>query len=216
MTNLSLFFIRHGKLLLPYRDHSEMPLKILADLAIEKLNPPIDKKSTKSLIIQISPVIPFKNLNKIYTSPSRRCQETTILIKNFMKQRFFKELTVIITPELKEIRFNLKKIYIPRNKECVDINTINEHVFKAMINGEHCESVCNAYKRIKALFTKINKNEKSLFVTHDFIMRVIEIYIKDQKRRCYSITFNDLKNTKRNLYLHGFATDSSLSTIFYF
>jgi hypothetical protein len=85
-----------------------------------------------------------------------------------------------------------------------------------MISGENCETIFNAYKRIETLFTKIDKREKSLFITHDFFMRVIEIYIKDKKRKCSSITFNDLKNTKRNLYLHGFATDSSLFRIFYF
>jgi broad specificity phosphatase PhoE len=107
--NFSLFFIRHGKLLLPYKDHSEMPFTALANLASGKIDPPIDKSFIKSLITQISSVIPFKNLKKIYTSPSRRCLETAMVVRDFINQKFHRKPKVIINQELKEIRFDLKK-----------------------------------------------------------------------------------------------------------
>ena len=48
MKEKHLFFIRHSKLLLPYKNHSEMPFKVLADLASEKLNPSVDEQFTLS------------------------------------------------------------------------------------------------------------------------------------------------------------------------
>jgi hypothetical protein len=84
-----------------------------------------------------------------------------------------------------------------------------------MISGKNCELVSESYKRVGSFFTMLtdikNRTEKSLSITHDFFMRVIEIYIKNRGQPNPSITYGNLKNTKRNLYLHGFATDFSLS-----
>ncbi|PIV52035.1 hypothetical protein COZ73_00920 [Candidatus Falkowbacteria bacterium CG_4_8_14_3_um_filter_36_11] len=209
----SLFFIRHGKLLLPYKSHNKMPFQILADLAIEKLNPPIDKIYTIKLIKKISKIIPFDKLDIIYTSSSKRCLETSKLIKQFIHQKLKKEIDIKIIYELKEIYFNLDKIY-PKNKN-FNPKYLNNNVLKAMakIDDKTCEPVNTvSYNRINKIFKKILKirNKKILFVTHDFIMRVIEIYIKNKGGKRI-ITYKGLKKTDRNKYLCGFMTDGKLS-----
>jgi hypothetical protein len=207
----SIFFIRHSKLLLPYKSHDEMPFGVMVDLASEKLNPSIDRKFTQPLIEEISKIIPFSQIDRIFVSPSKRCQETAILIQNFIKQNFQKDIIINFSSELQEIRFNLERIYIATFTDHVDIERINDSVFKAMISGKNCEHTFNSYKRVERFFKALRGNEKILIITHDFFMRVVEVYIKNHGKSDLSITYDDIKNTKRNLYLHGFATNLSLS-----
>lgn len=213
MQNYSLFFIRHGKLKLPYKDHSEIPFKVLADLALSKFDPPMDKNFTLPLIRQLK--IPLGEIEKIYSSPSKRCLETSKLVSNFIRQKFLEKIPIIVMSELAEVRFNLEKIYPHPKRNQFDIEAINDKVFRAMANGKNCEQVLGVYKRVEKIFSIIENNEenkKVLFVTHDFLMRVIEIFIKHHGKVESPITYLDLKKTKRNLYLRGFATDHSLST----
>lgn len=212
--NYSLFFIRHGKLGLPYKDHSEIPFDILADLASSKLNPPIDKKFTLSLMKQLSRKIPLEKIEQIYSSSSKRCLETAELLGDFINQKFSKTVRIVTMPELIEVHFDLDKIYPNSKYNQFDIATINDAVFKTMISGKNCEQVLAISKRIEKIFSvvdEIQTNEGLLFVTHDFLMRVIEIFIKNHGKIESPITYFDLKNTKRNLYLDGFATNRLLS-----
>ena len=110
---------------------------------------------------------------------------------------------------MREVDFDLNEIYqsfrLDRNNS--SINEINNNVLKAMVSGCHSESFAEAYRRVIGLFKLLDKNKKGtkcLVVTHDFIMRVIEIHIKNNGQINLSKIYNELKNTKRNLYLQGF------------
>lgn len=208
----NLFFIRHGKLLLPYKNHSEMPFQVLADLASGKLNPSIDREFASSLLKEISVRVPFKDLEIIYTSPSKRCNETASLIADFISKEFRKRVQIVKISELIEITFDLNKLYFGRSKDHFDIEGINNKVFLEMIKGDKCESTLDAYNRVGSVFKKIDKSKTCLLVTHDFFMRIIEIYIKNQGKDNPLIIYDTLRKTKRNLYLHGFSTDSSFSS----
>jgi len=215
--NHSIFFVRHGKLALKYKNHNEMPFDVMADLASGKLNPPIDEAITGRLIMELSKCVALKDLNMIYTSPSKRCQSTASLICRFIHQKFRKKIKIQITPELSEVDFDLRKIYFKKERNNLDIEKINDRVFTAMTRGDGAEPVSYSYKRIKNFFTMMydqNKNIKgsSLVITHDFLMRVIEVYIKNRGKTDLILNCEDLKNTKRNLYLDGFSTDSLFTT----
>lgn len=215
--NNSLFFVRHGKLSLPYKDHSEMSFEILADLSTEKLNPPIDKDITSFLVKEASKILPLKEITKIYISPSKRCQDTAKLFLDLIKKNYQKEIELITVPELKEISFDLNVIYESLNKNNLNIMEINKNVLKALISGIGSESFCEAYQRVDFVFNKIrNKKEKVLVITHDFIMRVMEIYIENKGESLTTIDEELLIDTKRNLYVKGFAIDSNLSEIYTF
>ena len=204
----SLFFIRHGKLLLPYKDHSEIPIEVLADLATLRLNPPIAKEFTKEQILQLAENIPLQDVRKIYASPSKRCQDTADLIGKYIVENHGRRVEIVTSSELREVYFELTKIYPLRGKRDFSIDSINDAVLQAMVNSnENCESIHSAYKRIDDFFSSVIPKESSLFVTHDFLMRVIEIYIKHGRTPRHIITYNELKNTQRNTYLHGFATN---------
>jgi len=47
------FILRHGKLSLPFKDHSEMPVSVLSELGSGKLNPPIDREYSMTLVKKI-------------------------------------------------------------------------------------------------------------------------------------------------------------------
>ena len=203
------YFVRHGKLNLPYKNHGEMPFEVLVDLASGKLSPPIDEKITRPLIERISMFVPFKRLEKIYTSPSRRCKETASLVSDYIEKKFQRRPRIIILQELKEIHFDLKKIYALPPKP-ISIEAINQSVFRAMLSGNGAKPIKEAYSRIRKIFSTLKREgtEETMLITHDFLMRAIEIYSENggvPKRT----THEDLLQTQRNSYLQGFAVQLS-------
>jgi len=211
--NYPLFFIRHGKLSLPYKDHSKMPFSVQVNLGLEKLNPTIDRVVTLLYLKKIKDKVPLEDIEKIYTSPSRRCWDTSKLITKFIKGRYDKNVEIEILENLREIKFDLRKIF--KNGDNLNLASINNGVLEAMIKENNDESFKQAYRRIDSLFKKLNKKNKSkkyLLITHDFLMRVIEIYIKSRGSRNINITTQGIQNTKRHSYLEGFKTNFSLSS----
>lgn len=217
--NQSLFFIRHGKLSLPYKSHNEMPFGVIADLASRKSDPSIDRLYFFKLIKNVSEYLPLNKITKIYASPSRRCCETASLISDIAKKNGINCAAVNVLPELKEVNFDLRKICSVSDEEHFDISKINDVVFEAMANGRHCENAAETYKRIDKIFSQIKETgseEKILFITHDFFMRVIEIYIGNKGIKKDRITFEELRRTHRNGYLSGFAADREFLELLFF
>lgn len=209
----SLFFIRHGKLNLSYKNHSEMPFEILADLGFKKIDPQINKKDTLPLIKEVAQIIPLKKLERIYTSPSKRCIETAKLIIEFINTKISIETAL----ELREVHFDLNSLFPQKERGNINLKDINNKVLLSIAKNENgVESFIDIYKRINSFIKKIRKSELILFITHDFLMRIIETYIINQGNQKISAAYNDLKNTHRNDYIHGFATNKELSNIIYF
>lgn len=215
MKNFDLIFLRHGKLDLPYKDHGEMPFDVISDLATGILNPPVDKIYTEKLIEQVCSKTLFNKVRVICSSPSNRCQSTSSLVKNYLENVRDEKIDINIIKNAREVEFDLRAII---NKSCgknFDISNINDSVFSAMINGRGCEHINDIQKRVSKLFSTLLADErKKIIITHDFFMRVIELYIK-RSGNLLNITYDDLINTTRNGYLCGFATDFSMNDIFY-
>lgn len=210
--NKKIYFIRHGKLLLPYKNHSDMPMHVLASLASKKIGPSIDSLFLKKNINKLSRLIPLNGLDIIYVSPSRRCKETAKFIKDYIERKNNKKVSVITFLEVKEVKFDLYKIY--KNKKEFNFKNLNDDVFRAMITGINSEPVKIVQARINKFMHKIkkNKNKKILVISHDFVMRIIEIYIKNNGQK-KDIAYADLKNTQKNDYLNGFSVDRNFRKI---
>lgn len=202
--NKKIYFIRHGKLLLNYKSHAEMPMYVLADLASRKIDPPVDNLFLKKNINKLLKIIPIDELDIIYVSPSRRCKETAKFIGDYIEKNNNKKVSIIISSEIKEVEFDLYRIY--GEKKEFNYETLNDDVFEAMISGVGGDPVKIVQSSVNKFMDKIekNKNKKILVISHDFIMRVMEIYIKISNTK-KEITFTDLKNTQRNDYLNGFS-----------
>ncbi len=177
-----------------------MPFKVLAELASGKRNPSIDKKFTESLLEKST--IPFPKIKVIYTSPAKRAVETAKLIasKNHAK--------IVKIPELREIGFDLVKICGHKKKGRFNLNKLNLSVLRAMAEGKGSESVLEANRRVnKALRDILSRSkQETLVITHDFLMRIIELRIKKNQP-----DYQSLRTTGRNDYVDGFYTDPSLS-----
>lgn len=214
MSEKTIYFIRHGKLNLPYKDHSEMPIDVLADLASQKLNPPIDTEHTGPAIQELSQQIPFEKINVIYASPSSRCQSTAKIIAEQLTQ----QPHVVSLENLQEVHFDLVKLLEEAGitKDNFELSLLNELVLKGIINSPNCEPIQSCQQRINTFFQQIlsSEHEHILCVAHDFVMRVIELYIKNQGATS-EYTEEAILNTHHNGYLKGFVTNDKLEKISY-
>jgi broad specificity phosphatase PhoE len=208
--NNKIFFVRHGKLSLPFKDHSVIPFSVLATLGRNELEPPIDMEVTKSFAESFLKLVPQDEITKIFSSPSKRCQETATMIKDLLCKTEQRNIEIITVPEIREVFFDLDGLAKSFNySSSQGIDGVNTLVFQGMLAGKQAETFSDSFKRVTKFFD-ILKQEKVgtyIVVTHDFIMRVIEIFIKNKGQVTISIGLETLEGTKRNTYVRGFETD---------
>lgn len=213
---IKIYFIRHSKLDLPYKDHLEMPYEILDDLSTSRLDPSIAANS-QELFIKAAKKIPLKNINFLYFNnsdfQSRRSRDSVLLIAKVLQEKYKREIPIIGNPNLKEVNFSVQKILSRDRFLKKGMPAVRTALYQAMINNGPVEQIAEVYARIDSVFESLNKhqekNQTVLLVTHDFYMRVIEVYItksKDYKE----ITVKDLENTTLNKYFKGFGVSYDL------
>jgi broad specificity phosphatase PhoE len=201
---MKLYFLRHGKLDVPYKDHSEMPFELVADLASLKLNPPIDEAYSTELLQDVLPKI--GEVDKIFMSPSKRCQDTAQLISKSLG----KDIEPQIFEGLLEVRFDLRELFDLSERDNMDISILNDKVFNGILSGM-CEPLDSVMHRVEAIFKFLEDRDGNILcVTHDFLMRFIEIYIRSAGVP-EKIDLDLLHKTQRNLYLRGFSVEKDLS-----
>ena len=212
-----IFFVRHGKLSLPYKDHSVIPFDTLASLGRNDLNPPIDNTATEAYAKKFIMLTGERTYSKIFCSPSKRCQETAQIILNLLSTEGENKVPVETISKLEEVFFDLTELAkIFGYSDAEGIQGVNSLVFEGMISGKHCEFFQDAYERVRDFFEMI-KQEKTtgnyIVVTHDFIMRVIEIFIRSEGSALPPVVSMDtFQKTNRNGYVSGFSIDKDLKT----
>ncbi|MBI4088300.1 phosphoglycerate mutase family protein [Candidatus Kaiserbacteria bacterium] len=215
MTSNQYIFLRHGQLDLPYKDHAEMPFNVFADLGSGVLNPPINTQDAAARIERLIRYSSIANARSFLISPAKRCQNTA----GSLVRALGSQVTQKTVAQLAEIEFDLRALntdgVIERALRARDIASVNNAIFAAMLSGTHGEAVADAYRRVEMLFKQLRENtDKScLCITHDFLMRVIEIYIKRRGAAFKAITLAEFQQTHRNDYLSGFAVSAGLQTI---
>jgi len=213
---IKIYFIRHSKLDLPYKDHLKMPYEILDDLATSRLDPSIAKNS-KKLFLEATEGLPLKDVDIIYFNnsnfQSKRSKESAFLIDKILKERYNKKVPILGSPNLKEIDFSLKDI-LPKAKFLKQgMPAVRTALYNAIINQGPVEQIDHIYKRTKSVFKILKKhqakNQTIMLVSHDFYMRAVEVYL--QKSKNYrAVTVNDLEKTVLNTYFKGFGTSYNL------
>lgn len=200
---MNYFFKRHGKLDLPYQDHDHMPPEILQALGNKTLSPGIDQNFINNFFADAQ-LEPLLLCTHIFASPIRRCQETAIFLAEKIFQKTGTKVSISIDENLREVDFDLEKIKQKNNSSAQTIFDINALVLEAIFLGEHTESLPVCYERLQTFFTSkiFLENPSSIIISHDFIMRIIELYFI--KKTISEITLSDLLTTQRNEYLCGF------------
>lgn len=206
-------FLRHGKLDLPYADHSEIPFSVFRDLGTGALNAHIDTQFVSNRISILLSRPDFSRIRVIYASPSQRCQETASL---FATLASIPTEDIRTAPEISEVHFDLDMIdkheSVRSALKIGNMNVVNGAVFTAMLTGKGSETLMAAYERADDFLSKLSKSpEKSVCITHDFLMRLIELRLRYNRLDVRKISIDKLNGTQRNGYLCGFATDAQMA-----
>ncbi len=217
--SIQFFFIRHGQLVEPYLNHLAMDYSTLSDLATSALDPSINKNALDLFNKQTSGV-DFSAVSQIYYNnsgfQSRRSLESAQIISKVFLHRYKKELVPVGLPELREVRFDVRQLVNEDDFKANGMPAIRTALYNSFVSGGSAESIVELDKRISVIkdiiINHVNKKESALFVTHDFFMRVLEIYIK-HPRRLRGVTVDDFEKTSLNSYFSGFFTTNEFDTL---
>ncbi len=215
----SIFFIRHGQLVPPYLDHLAMDYQTLADLSLGTLDPGINDNAPTLLVKQTSGV-DFPQVHKVYYNnsgkSSRRSLESARCIVGVLEERFGTPVQLLGLPEIREVLFDVRGLVSEEEFKQRGMAAIRTTLYQAIIHGGATEPLAEIAARIKVLHQVVEENsqsgESALFVTHDFFMRFLEVYITRQQR-LDNVSVDDLERTGLNYYFAGFTTDDSLRTL---
>lgn len=204
---MSIFFLRHSKLDLPYKNHSEMPIQVLASIASNKIDPSIDIKFTKKNFKKIKNEL--RDTSIIVTSQSKRAIETGDFFKKNLKEG--SKIKIFTDNNLREVKFNIKNItknynYVP------DLPQLNNIILKTISNNtegtEYADFVLN---RIKRVVKKYNNDDKTiLFITHGFVIETLESYFRRKKDSNVKFSYNKLIKSRKVNYISGIVVDNNL------
>jgi len=192
-----------------------MDYKTLTDLSTSTLDPGLNNNASELFKERTQP-IDLSKIEIIYYnnsgSQSQRSQESANVISRIFSNEFEKDILVEGLPELHEIRFKVSDLVPLEEFEKSGMESLRQALYKAMIKGHSTtETLQEISKRILVVFNKIklNKEKTVLFVTHDFFMRALEVYIKRPKR-LEGVEYNDFAATELNYYFGGFQTDQKM------
>ncbi len=209
---LKYIFIRHGKLDLPYKNHSEMPISVLTEIASGKINPSIDFDFINERLLKLEPYL--RNIDKIVVSSSQRCVETGKTINEFLKQKAKNKINFFIESDITEVSFDVGKIisdldYTPNLKQ------LNILVFEAISGiNEGAETSQSVFNRVKKVLKKYQADDQViLIVTHSFLLETLEMYINNKHVENFNGSFKELLKSSKVGYLNGFTTDADLNII---
>lgn len=214
-------FIRHGQLKRPYQDHLTMGYDALADLALSRIDPGLDKNAGKLFIKQIKH-LDFSDVKTIYYNnsgkQSKRSLESAKVITKILRRKFHTNVKLKGLDILHELNFDLRKL-LPQSKfDQSGISAVRLALFSSVVEnrGKNSEPINSIEKRVIKIHSVISKyakvNESTIFVTHAFFMRFIQAYIK-RTNRFRSLSVKDLQTAKLSPYFGGFITDSTMRKI---
>ncbi|TRZ52266.1 hypothetical protein D4S03_03725 [bacterium] len=212
--SLKYYFIRHGQLVRPYDDHMTMDYETLADLSTSALDPGI-RENALPLFKKQTTGLDFSSVSRIYYNnsgnQSRRSLESANVIAQNLNDDFGKALIPEGLPDLHEIRFDVRKLLAKGDFEKDRMPAIRTALYKSIVGNGTSESAAELKKRIESIYQVVQNHkqhsETVLFVTHDFFMRTLEVFIK-KADRIDDLTVPDLEQTFLNYYFGGFSTDS--------
>ncbi len=209
------FFIRHGQLVSPYLNHLKMDYDTLADLSTSRLNPSINSNA-RALFSQQTSGIDFSQVKVIYYNDSGfqsvRSRESAELIQEVLQQKYRHKISLVGLRELREVQFDVRKLISKDEFKKAGMPAIRTALYAEQINGnKNTESINEMTKRIERIRRVISKHADGdiLFITHDFFMRVLEVFI-NRVEQLAGVTVADLERTELNYYFGGFRTDRKM------
>ncbi|MBI5465918.1 MAG: histidine phosphatase family protein [Candidatus Kerfeldbacteria bacterium] len=219
MSDPEFFFIRHGQLVPPYLDHLKMDYQTLVELSTGVLDPGINQNASELFSRQAAEV-DFSSVRHVYYNSSgissRRSLESARCIIANLRQLSGGAITLRGLPEIREVRFDVSGLLSEYEFSQRGMAAIRAALYLAAFQGGAAEPTAEIAKRIGVLHKVVeehaSKGESVLFVTHDFFMRFLEVYIT-RAERLKEVHITDLDNTSLNYYFGGFRSDGLLWTL---
>ncbi|MDP3995353.1 MAG: histidine phosphatase family protein [bacterium] len=210
-TQQNIYIIRHSKVDLPYKSHLEMPYEVLSDLASGKLDPSIAPESRELFFKAAGTSLPLESIDVIYFNnsdkQSRRSKESAELVQGVIKEKYSRHVPLIGNPDVKEVDFDLPTILSKAEFEKHGMPAIRTALYKAEIEGKVVESIVHMYERIARILDTMKQHERrgetALIISHDFFMRVMEVYLAVTKNPG-DVRLGHLEATILNTYFRGF------------
>ncbi len=218
MPQARLIFLRHGKIDLPYASHDVMPYRVLVDLANRTLDPHLDFLDATERLEGLKTLVPFDEVDHIFVSPFVRCQDSAKLLAEQTEALTGAQPPIEILELLKETRMDLFSLFAHDLDTPTNIPELNAMIHNEMLHGTHVEPIADSFARIQKLFEKLSTEVGTVIcVSHDNIMRVIELFIRSKGAHDpKTVTLDELESTQRNSYLRGFMTDTEFASVEYF
>jgi len=197
---MGAIIIRHSKLQAPYDNYDSLSLHDLDMLAMEKVQPHIDRDFAMAKIQKYldSGLLEKGSIDAVYHSPSIRSRETASLLAT--------ELGIFEVKEndfLREIIFSPKKLISVAAFKSAGMQEVRERVYEAVEQEKDVESTRTLLKRITSVRELItnNQNRNILIVTHGFFMRPLQLALFENKQK---FTASDQRRSINPGYLEGF------------
>lgn len=189
-----VIFMRHGNSLKNGDDYSDLTYEEFMAYLVREKNPPLEKIKGRrgithlihKLIIKPNGLWKYKldsipkNIEVIYTSPSRRSLETANKIRKKIHDK--PKLDNSWKDLLAEVQFTKEILSKEEWETNGGWNGCRPLILTRWFNGENIESFTYSYKRVRKLDELIRKStyKNILLLTHGFILRLISLYY-DQK-----------------------------------
>lgn len=194
---MKITFLRHGQLLPPYNDYNKLSLDELSDLSLQRIDPSID-------VVYAEKRISANNLlrddfDAIFISPAKRAKQTAQMIMSKLNIGKMETSDLI-----KEIVFDPKKLVTSQEYENEGLNSVRLELFKALENDTNIEKISDIIARLFKfkILLKEGNNASILVITHGFLLRIIDLYIRQSTK---NITAQLLKQATNYDYLDGFS-----------
>ncbi len=196
-----------------------MPYEVLTDLSSGTLDPGIAPESKELFFEAAGAALPLDAIDVIYYNnsgkQSRRSKESAELVQSIIKEKHAHDVPLIGNPDVKEVDFDLQKILPKEEFEKHGMPAIRTALYEAEIEGKVVESISDMYARIERIFKLMQshdlKGETVLIVSHDFFMRVVEVYLTATKNPD-EVKLEHLEATTLNTYFQGFKVSYDFET----
>ncbi len=123
-----------------------------------------------------------RSVGKIYVSTSRRSLETAEILKKVMGLKIEK---IKSTSLLDEIGFKMEELISEKEFNGLGVDLARKRFFERFLDSQLSESKESVVKRIKnlvgLLIRDIEEDEDILCCSHSFFMKVIEVFLADER-----------------------------------
>ncbi len=199
---MTVTFLRHCMLNPPFDNYDVLSIDQLSQLSLQEIDPAIDKQKLPYLI-DVSVI--EKSYDTIFHSPSLRAKQTAQYVGEMVQCH-----TIIESREVREIVFDPKRLVTQEEFLELGLQAVRNGLFHALETDSNYEHRSEINTRLHTFFLKLSESafENVLIVTHGFLLRIIELGLKNRSIKHGKYTYAELTNATNYSYCKGFTIEN--------